>query len=127
LACDGIWDCVSNEECTAWFSSALKEFDSNTFTYVPKSKDEKKEKDIETETNSTFDTSSSGSYIDNLKNLTTILDDEEEKKEEVKEMTLNCVVEKFLDSIVADDTSTGKGTDNMTCILVRFKNNQINV
>jgi len=39
----------------------------------------------------------------------------------VKELSLNCVVEKFLDSIVADDSSIGIGTDNMTCILVRFK------
>jgi len=38
-----------------------------------------------------------------------------------KEYLPNHIVEKFLDSIVADDTSIGKGTDNMTCILVRVK------
>jgi len=40
---------------------------------------------------------------------------------ETTEYKLENVVEKFLDSIVAEDTSLGKGTDNMTCIIVRFK------
>lgn len=42
-------------------------------------------------------------------------------EEELAQKGLGAIVEKFLDSIVADDTSNGKGTDNMTCILVRLK------
>lgn len=61
LACDGIWDCVSNEECTAWFAKALHEYDNNTFKYVPKNMDESsKERDTEL-TDSTTDSSSTGS------------------------------------------------------------------
>lgn len=60
-----------------------------------------------------------------MKNLTSILDDDDmEAAKDVKNLTLSSVVEKFLDSIVADDTTTGKGTDNMTCILVRFKDKE---
>lgn len=113
LACDGIWDCLSNEEVALWFKNALEEYDNNTFTYTPKIIEDSRKNNTE----STMDESdNSGSYIDNLKSLPSALDNDG-----VKELSLNCVVEKFLDSIVADDSSIGIGTDNMTCILVRFK------
>jgi len=45
LACDGIYDCVSNEELTKWFTVALEEFKNGTFTYIPrKNKEKGKEK-----------------------------------------------------------------------------------
>lgn len=114
LACDGIWDCLSNEEVAAWFKNALQEYDNNTFTYTPKILEESKKNNTE----STMDESeNNGTYIDNLKNLPNELAD----ISGAKELSLKCVVEKFLDSIVADDSSIGIGTDNMTCILVRFK------
>lgn len=31
LACDGIYDCVSNEELTEWFNTAIQEFKTNKF------------------------------------------------------------------------------------------------
>jgi serine/threonine protein phosphatase PrpC len=32
------------------------------------------------------------------------------------------IVEQVLDDIIAPETSNGVGCDNMTCILIRFKN-----
>lgn len=43
------------------------------------------------------------------------------KTKEFSECEMHDIVCKFLDEIVADDTSIGKGTDNMTCTLVRLK------
>lgn len=31
LACDGIYDCMSNEELTKWFSEAIAQFKNGTF------------------------------------------------------------------------------------------------
>jgi len=76
-------------------------------------------KNITESTMDESDSSNNGSYIDNLKNLPSVLEEDANK-----ELGLKCVVEKFLDSIVADDSSIGIGTDNMTCILVRFKKNK---
>lgn len=72
LACDGIWDCLSNEEVAAWFKNALQEYDNNTFTYTPKILEESKKNNTE----STMDESeNNGTYIDNLKNLPNELED----------------------------------------------------
>lgn len=32
MACDGIFDCVSNEELVEWYSATIKEFNDATFT-----------------------------------------------------------------------------------------------
>ena len=65
-ACDGIWDCVENEECCEIMTKLIKEHNPST--------------------------------------------NEHHKP-----------VESLLDSILATDTSDGKGTDNMTAILIKFK------
>jgi serine/threonine protein phosphatase PrpC len=69
IACDGIWDCLSNDDCVDLIRKHL----------------------------------------------------EEGEDDETKPMTP--YVEKMLDKIVAKDciNSAGVGTDNMTCMLVRFK------
>jgi len=38
-----------------------------------------------------------------------------------KDKNLSKVVEELLDNILASDTSTGIGCDNMTCIIVTLK------
>jgi len=38
-----------------------------------------------------------------------------------KDQKVSLAVEELLDSIVAPDTSTGLGCDNMTCIVVKLK------
>jgi len=65
-ACDGIWDCLSNEQCMAM----VKESMSKTV-----------------------------------------------------HKTLSIYIEEMFENIVAKDiiASSGVGTDNMTCILVKFK------
>lgn len=83
-ACDGIYDCVSNEELTKWFKVALDQYKNKTFNYTPRSNDPKA------------------------------------KIEPVKDIKLEHLVQKFLDEICAVDTLGGKGTDNMTCILIVF-------
>ncbi len=68
VACDGIWDCLTNEQC-------VEDFLSN---YIMKMKNQKKET----------------SYA----------------------------VELMLDEILAPNTDDGVGTDNMTAVLIMFKN-----
>jgi len=87
----------------------LHEFDNNTFTYTPKSFEDEDGNKIKNKTESIKEKNSNRNLND------------EKKESKDKEYKLANVVEKFLDSIVADDTSNGIGTDNMTCIIVRFK------
>lgn len=53
MACDGIYDCVTNEELTKWFSNSLQEYKSNKFTYTSKKLlDDIKDKEIALKNNS---------------------------------------------------------------------------
>jgi serine/threonine protein phosphatase PrpC len=69
LACDGIWDCLTNEECVQSLEKKLKDLTDKDTIATP--------------------------------------------------------VEQMLGEILAEDTETGIGTDNMTAILIKFKNTNV--
>jgi serine/threonine protein phosphatase PrpC len=69
LACDGIWDCLSNEECVQSLDKKLKAISATDPISKP--------------------------------------------------------VEKLLEEILAPNTDDGIGTDNMTAILIKFKNGSV--
>lgn len=102
MACDGIYDCVTNEELTEWFTKSIDEFTNNNFKYVPKK--------IKTEDKENSD--KKDGYLKELDDVKKDLDD-------IINFEEHHIVQKFLDHIVADDTISGKGTDNMTCILIK--------
>jgi len=68
LACDGIWDCVTNDQCVEQFSEK----------YIKKMKSERRD--------------------------------------------VSYAVEQLFEDILAPNTDDGIGTDNMTAILIMFKN-----
>jgi len=87
---------------TEWFSKNIDDFYSNNFKYIPK-KNKSEEKDY---------SDKKDGYIKDLEETKKELDD-------IITFEEHHIVQKFLDHIVADDTVSGKGTDNMTCILIK--------